>query len=540
VSLRALSWPVSPSVVTSLRQGGCGVRTTDWPAPGVRRQPPPSRWCDRVSSTTRLACLLVYSNREFRHAILDRLADRSPLRIVRGFDDEAVVRAVAHAESLHERLVASAAIVAGVGFVLSALAGGRAVVAYVGLFALWVAAGSVGRPVWQRRVTRVPVWASVRDTAGRCSFLVATLLVLVFARSRAAFVVVVVLFAFVALVIIAERVVRTDHNRAVEVASIDGPPRHDEFVHLDRAIRSLTGDAVSWAMSARSANVELFASYVPFTPPVEDRRSWTMTVDLGQAEDPMRPVAPIDTAVVVGLVNETLRRLPLRGLDVTAIVLAHVNHTAAVPGLTTTPLGRVVPCLPPAIYTAALNNELDFARPYLRITVAGRDGPPRLVTNARLVVDANTLYLEVLHSPGKWPMWAGLCHDTGGTYRFATASTPSLVFRLGADLLSSVKRRVRGSYTATQRYNAGALYDLLPQSGPPSYFDEADIDAAIEIIDRRVLSAVAEALARANVDTSEFSHRRAQVFNNATIISHNSLVGSGMAVGSSGQVLVTS
>ena len=510
--------------------------STSWPPPAVDRSS--RRWDQEVSSTTRLSCQLAYSDRAFRRIVIERVCDLYPLRTVDGFANESVIRAAAHAESLHQRAVLVGAAIAGVGGVATLAAGLRTSVGYLGVLALWAIAGSWELPRWQVSGAGHHRNGRVRSSFAAVLGLLVLAAVVAVSRPNLPVLVLVLLLTGIVLLVSAEVVGRMNHTDAVRAMTTTGPPRVDELTYLDPGRKRLVADAATWSIHAGEPSIEFFNGYQPFTPAVAAGRSWTMTVDLTQPEDVGDPILQMDTANVLACVHAAVRDTPLRGLRLTTLVRLHVAHASHLPELPRTVCGRIIPTLPPAILTAARNNYFSFARPYLRLTVPCGDGSPSLISNVRVVVDGGVLYVEVLHSIGRRPGWGALALEMNHATRFATASAAGVVGRLGYDILDSVRHRVSSGRMTSGVHTVGSLYDLLPQTGPATYFEEADAEAAIEIIDRRVLSAVGTVLSRANVDTSEFSSRRAQVFNNSTIIANNNLSGSGVVVGSGGQLRI--
>ncbi len=545
-SLRLGAWRLSLVLELSYRTScsahsdhdeGIRLPSTLWPPPAVDRSSP-RRWDQEVSRTTRLSCQLAYSDRAFRRAVLDRICDLYPLRTVDGFADESVIRAAAHAESLHQRAVMWGAAIAGLGGFATLAAGLRTSLGFVGVMALWGVAGSWEQPQWRVMGATQRRRVAVRSSAVAVLGLLFLAVLVAVGKPNLPVLVVVLVLTGIALRVSAEVTGRMNHADAVQAMMTTGPPRVDELTYLDPGRKRLFADAAAWSIHAGEPSVEFFSGYQPFTPAVATGRSWTMTVDLTQPEDVSVPILQMDTANVLTRVQAAVRDVPLRGLRLTTLIRLHVAHAAHLPELPRTVCGRIVPTLPPAVLTAARSNHFTFARPYLRLTVPCGDGSPSLISNVRVVVDGGVLYVEVLHSIGRRPGWGALALEAGGSTRFATASALSVVGRLGCDIVESVRRRLSPARMTSGVQTVGSLYDLLPQTGPSTYFEEADAEAAIEIIDRRVLSAVGTVLSHANVDTSEFSSRRAQVFNNSTIIANNNLSGSGVVVGPGGQLRI--
>jgi hypothetical protein len=166
--------------------------------------------------------------------------------------------------------------------------------------------------------------------------------------------------------------------------------------------------------------------------------------------------------------------------------------------------------------------------------VLGTDGIPILSTFIRVAVDGRTLYMETFHSPGRWVRWDMLSLHTNAR-RLTAPSAVAIAGPLAHDIVRYLVTRSRAptaGYSLTSS-PAWSIADLMPQGGPPTYFDEADLKEYIEVIDRRVLAATSQALSMANIDSSEFSSRRMQIFNNATIVANNTLLGSALSIGRS-------
>lgn len=503
-----------------------------WAAPTA-----PITWADsaRVAAApgadgaAKLVCHLAYASAPFRADVVARLAlwPESPIRPTPGIDDEAVLRAVAHADVLHRQLRRALLPAVLAGGVLSVLAGAAAVLTYGLAIASWFVLGWSVTRSWTGRGSVLSWPAPLRATV---RLLLIVVLAGVTAQAPPTSVVGIGLAALVVVVTLASVAATRASQRGVRLAAMEqGAPEPGRHAHPTLL------QAVEWAQAAvPGRNVQLFSDYSPFEPDVDRPRSWHLTVDLGRAHTSNRPVERLDVAQLLDVLSRRLRVVGLRDLTVTEAVYAHVSVGHDLP-LAKGPGGRILPQVSTPVLNSLERGAVRTARPYLRLTVPSAEGIPSLSAFVRVAIDGQTLYLETLHSPGLWIRRDLIEREMIDAGRRASAAPVTL--SAVSDALSSIGSRL-GTHGAPRlslpSSQVWSILDLVPQSGPRTYFDEADVAAHIEMIDRQILSSIGAVLETANVDTSEFLSRTTQIINNSTVISNNSLYESALSVGDGG------
>ena len=517
----------------------CGMGVTDasgWSAPDPLATQsgasgPPT--AQPMTLATLSACRLAYCSKPFRESVASKLSEwpETPLRTTQGLDDMAVLRSIEHADALHRQYFRIAAPAVLVGAVLSVATGGIGFLLYVTLMIAWWAWGSACQMSWRARGASRS-WSPVARLYAAALPTLAIVVLLVAGWPNSAFSLALGSLAYIS---VAVGVALTTSQQAGERlhALVHGPP-----TDVDVATGAV-GDALDWSRAAMEANVEFYSAYAPFKPDIDPSRSWNLTVDLGQPARGNAPVARISPSHLTQLLSARLRNVGLRAMTVHQVVYAHVRVASELDGLVAGPGGRLIPVIPSDVLSHVEAGLVRTARSYLRLTVGGPQGTPALSSFVRVAIDGETLYLETFHSPGRWIRTKAI-DDEIAAAGYARPRATAIALALVPDMLRACYRAIATKRAGPPRgtlplgsSRVWSLFDLMPQSGPPTYFDEADLKSYIEMIDRQVLTSIGHVLSTANVDTSEFSSRTVQIFHNSTIVSNNTLVASALAAGGS-------
>jgi hypothetical protein len=447
---------------------------------------------------------------------------QTPVRPTPGLDTTVILRAIGQADGMQREYIRLALPVAVAALAVSALTGLAGTGLFLGLLGLWWSCGFTAERSW------VSGRSADRGSATKASLLgAATVLVIVLVVAAGypenLLVLVTAVLGWITI-LIGVSLISRKHNNERREALRSGPP-------LDTVARDSTlREATEWSTVAATPNVQIYSEYYPFTSSVDESRSWSLTVDLNQPERSAEPTRQIDPSAALALFARHLSTVGVAPLRIAEFIFVRPEHMNDVSGMSFGPGGRLVPTAPTSALECAERGESRRARPYLQLAVIGETGLPVLTTFVRFAIDGKTLYIEAFHCPGRW-IRADLL-DTRAPVLMPTAGATAI--QIPRDFIYYLNRRRRSPGRAKE-YLANysptwSMMDVLPLVGPPTYFARADIKEYVEMIDRQILSTTSLVLSIANVDSSEFSARKMQVFNNSTIISNNSITGSAVAI----------
>lgn len=473
---------------------------------------------------TAALCHLAYVSQPFRRAAIGLLSRRSqmPIQLEPSVDFSAVLRACASAESIESKSVDRATTAFGIIAALSIIGYPLGTAGFVVALVGWLIMGTLGRRYSPRSPFARPAEGVV--LGGIFSLVGISLVAAGYLKVGWRAVVPVPLFIglLVTAIISVKEARRLARPELIEAAK-SGPP-----MQVEPDIDPKLHDGIAWATHARGANLDLFASYEPFEFSVDRSRSSVQTVDLTR---PMihhlaiRPISIEDTY------QEMLRHLgstPMRGLRVQEVAYAPTYRVSEIDGLAMGPGHRILPRLPTKTIHEAERLEIGVIRPYVRLTVDGPGGMPMIAAYVRAAIDGQTMFVEVHHATGAWLRW-DLLHRA--SQRAAAGEMGGFAWRvadLPADILKRVlKRRDIAPFT----FAGESVTSLIPNGGPPTYFDELDARQAREILHRRVQGTIEKVLEDANVDTSEFSSRSAIILNNFGVMANGTITNSAFAFG---------
>jgi hypothetical protein len=229
---------------------------------------------------------------------------------------------------------------------------------------------------------------------------------------------------------------------------------------------------------------------------------------------------------------------------VSAEALLFHHHDPAAQAVLPRPEDPPAASLPPPLTTEVINQPCEWMRYYRCFQVESWDRDLVVSAYLHVSVDDRTLYLEwtacVLHPVADAYRQVDLASSSPWPpMRDALASLIELPLTVPTRIASVIRmaRNPRAAHPVTPagRYGcASSLRELAASARVRSYFQQADVDRYIKLIERRAVLAVHGFLTTRGISTGSLDKQITAIINNTTV-THSTVVGSTIG-GSSNEV----